>query len=212
METGGLVGIQSLNFVMQGLLTQMAKTELIIMKGNQTSSSILKKHTSVNGNPTLTADSDSIALDISFGNDLPNGIYKYLFDLHFSSSKNIKVFLYGDCGGVGYNASTFYMHWNNSYARNERQTNVNGGYFHGDSITFSGEFRLYGGYLTNLGSSRALNNAGIFNEFVSQKIEKISSEPKLLALSMTWLFENETNASLGMTTDSYFYFERVNTI
>ena len=129
LETGGLVGIQSLNFVVQGLFTQMVKTELFVLKGNQTSSSILKKHTSVNGNPTLTADSDSVALDVSFGNELPNGIYKYFFDVDFSSSKNIKVFLYGECGGVGYNASTWYTYWNNSYQGNERQTNTLGGYF-----------------------------------------------------------------------------------
>ena len=43
LETGGLVGIQSLNFVVQGLFTQMVKTELFVLKGNQTSSSILKK-------------------------------------------------------------------------------------------------------------------------------------------------------------------------
>ena len=110
LETGSLVGIQSLNFVVQGLFTQMAKTELLIMKGNPTSKSILKKHTSVSENPTLTADSDSATLDISFALDLPNGIYKYLFDLHFLATKSIKVLLYGECGGTGYKSNTIYEH------------------------------------------------------------------------------------------------------
>ena len=45
-----------------------------------------------------------------------------------------------------------------------------------------------------------------------QKIEKSSAEPKLLGLHMTWVFENEVNTALGMTTNSYFYLERINAI
>ena len=78
------------------------------MKGNPTSSTIITRHHSLYGNPTLTTDSDSVTLDISFSNDLPNGIYKYIFDLYFSTTTNIKVFLYGECGGVGYKSNTIY--------------------------------------------------------------------------------------------------------
>ena len=76
LETSGLVGIQSLNFVVRGLFTQLGKTELLVIKGNKTSNTIIKKHTSVSGNPTMTTDSDSVTLNVSFVNDLPNGIYK----------------------------------------------------------------------------------------------------------------------------------------
>ena len=46
-----------------------------------------------------------------------------------------------------------------------------------------------------------------------QKLEKVSSEPKLLGLHMTWVFENETaGQAIGLTDDSYFYIERVKSI
>ena len=91
--------------------------------------------------PRLTTD--SATLDISFTSDLPKGIYKYVFDLVFPVSRNIKVFLYGECGGTGYNATTWYTHWNNNYQSNTAQNAIHGGYFHrgyGYSIHFSGEF------------------------------------------------------------------------
>ena len=186
------------------------------MKGNSTSNTIITKHNSVNGNPTLTSDSDSVTLDTSFTSDLPKGIFKYVFDIHFSSSRNIKVFLYGECGGIEYEATTSYTHWNNNYQSIERQNSFLGGYFHkgyGNIVNFSGELRHLGDHLTNFGISRALNSAGVFNEFLVQKVEKIPSEPKLLGLHMTWLFENETpGQALNITGDSYFYIERVKSI
>ena len=84
----------------------------------------------MNGNPSLTKDTDSATLDISLTNDLPRRIYKYVFDLIFPVSRNIKVYLYGECGGVGYKANTWYTHWNNNYQSNEAQNNMLGGYFH----------------------------------------------------------------------------------
>ena len=104
LETGRMVGIQSLDSALRDLLTNSTKHELLVMKGKPTSSSIIYKHHTVNGTPALTADASSVALDINFNDDLPKGIYKYVFDLHFSRSYNIKVFLYGECGGVGYTA------------------------------------------------------------------------------------------------------------
>ena len=80
--------------------------------------------------------------------------------------------------GIGYEATTWYTHWNNNYQGNERQNNFLGGYFHwgyGSVVNFSGEFRHLGGHLTNFGTSRALNSAGGFNEFLVQKVEKVSS-------------------------------------
>ena len=56
----------------------------------------------------MRTDSDSATLNISFASDLPNGIYKYVFDLYFSATKSIKVFLYGECGGVGDTRQTRY--------------------------------------------------------------------------------------------------------
>ena len=215
LETGGLVGIQSLNFVVQGLITQASKTILIEMKGNSTSKSVIKKHLSVSGSPSLTADTDSVTLDMSFVQNLPNGIYKYVFDLYFSATKSIKVFLYGECGGVGYNSNTIYEHWNVTLQGNETKTNDNGGYFHrgyGRRLTFSGEFRNYVDHLRGLGVSYSINSAGVYNKFLKQELDAIASEPKLLGLQMSWVFEEENGRSVDLTTDSYFYLERINTI
>ena len=71
LETGRLVGIQSLSSVVTDLITNSTKHELLVMKGNPTSSTIINKHSTVNRSPTLTSDSDSVTLDISFSNDLP---------------------------------------------------------------------------------------------------------------------------------------------
>ena len=168
LETGRLVGIQSLSSTVTSLITNSAKHELLVMKGNPTSSMIITKHHSLSGNPTLTSDSDSVTLDILFNNYLPNGIYKYVFDVHLSSSRNIKVFLYGECGGVGYKATTWYTHWNNNYQGNEKQNNFHDRYFprgYGNIVHFSGEFRHLGDHLTNFGISRALNSAGFLTSF-----------------------------------------------
>ena len=110
LETGRLVGIQSLSSTVINLITNSAKHELLIMNGIPTSNTIITRHYSLNGNPTLAADGDSVTLDISFSNDLPKGIYKYVFELHFSPARSVKVFLYGECGGIGYNATTWYTH------------------------------------------------------------------------------------------------------
>ena len=187
LETGHLVGIQSLSTPLTNLLTNSTKHELLVMKGKPTSNTVIYKHPSVNGNPSMTSDVDSVALNISFNSDLPKGIYKYAFDLHFPRSRSIKIFLYGECGGVGYKTTTWYTHWNNNYYQSdESQNNMLGGYFHrgyGNSINFSGEFWHYGDYLTNFGVTDAINDRGIYNHFLKQRVEKISTEPKLLGLS-----------------------------
>ena len=217
LETGKMVGIQSLDTTLTDLLTNSTKHELLVMKGKPTSSSVIYKHYSVNGNPTLTADSSSVELCISFNNYLPKGIYKYVFDLHFSRSYNIKVFLYGECGGVGYNASSLYEKWNFTRKVKEEQRPILACYFHrgsGENINISGEFRHYGDYLTNFGVSYALNGNGLsYNKFLKQKLEKASWEQKLLGLSMSWIFENEAaQQNLVMDGDSYFYLERIRSI
>ena len=149
-------------------MTVSTKKELQILKGKPTSNTIIYKHPSLNGNPTMMTNSDSVTLNISFTSDLPNGIYKYVFDLYFSATKSIKVFLYGECGGVGYKANTIYEHWNVTFQGNDTQTNANGGFFHrgyGRRSTFSGEFRHFRDHFRNLGLSYSVNSGGVYNRF-----------------------------------------------
>ena len=72
-----------------------------MLKGMPASHTVVYKDPLLNGNPTYRTASDSCELILSFKSDLPTGIYKYSFDIFLPSSKNIKVFLYGECGGTG---------------------------------------------------------------------------------------------------------------
>ena len=131
LETGQLITLQSITPLLARLFQSAVKKELLVLKGKPTSHSIIYKDPSVNGNPSFTSDASSVDLTISFTNDLSNGIYKYMFDLIFPTSTNIKVFLYGECGGTGYNATSWYDHWNGSSRGGSTQNDVNGGYFTG---------------------------------------------------------------------------------
>ena len=65
----------------------------------------------------------------------------------------------------------------------------------------------------NVTKAYAMNEAGSYNEFVLQNITANSDEPVVLGADMTWEFENETAGSgLILTTDSYFYIKKVQTI
>ena len=165
---------------------------------------------------SLTSDASSVELTISFKSNLPNGIYKYVFDLFFPTSTDFKVFLYGECRGAGYKATTYYEHWDGNVAGTNRQNNANGGFFHtayGTHIYISGQFRNFGNYLMNYGKSYAMNQAGAYNEFVVQKLTENSDQPVVLGTDMTWVYEN-VNAGSGVTFEnsSYFYIEKVQTI
>ena len=130
LETGHLITLQSLSPTLSRLFQTAVKKELLVLKGKPTSFSVIYKDPSVKGNPSFTSDASSVDLTISFTNDLSNGIYKYMFDLIFPTSTHIKVFLYGECGGTGYNATTWYYHWDTNTQSGAAQNNVNGGYFH----------------------------------------------------------------------------------
>ena len=166
---------------------------------------------------SLTSYASGVELDISFKNSLPNGIYKYVFDIFLATtSQSIKVFLYGECGGAGYKATTTYEHWDGTAHGTTKQNNVADGYFHRmhrKHLHVAGSFRNYGKKLVNYGKAYAMNESEAYNEFVLQNITANSDEPVVLGTDMTWLFENETAGSgVTLDADSYFYIEKVQTI
>ena len=190
-------------------------------KGNVGNFTVIHKDQTVDdtlasGGVTLTSYASGIELDVSFKTRLPNGTYKYIFDIFLASGQSVKVFLYGECGGSGYKATTTYEHWDGTAHGTTKQTNVADGYFHrmhGTHIHISGSFRNYGKKVINYGRASAMNKAGAYNEFVLQNLTANSDEPVVLGADMTWEFENETPGSgLTFTTDSYFYIEKVQTI
>ena len=52
-----------------------------------------------------------------------------------------------------------------------------------------------------------MNSEAVYNRILKQELEKLTTEPKLLGLHMTWVFENETGTAVNLTDDSYFYIE-----
>ena len=217
LENGGLLRINSFSPLIKGLFPP----RLIMAKGNVGNFTVIHKDPSVDstdasGGVSLTSYTNGVTLDISFKNSLPNGIYKYIFDIFLTSSLSIKVFLYGECGGVGYKTTITYEHWDGSARGTSSQNNVASGYFHRmhrNHLHFSGSFRNYGKKLINYGIASAMNESGAYNEFVLQNITANSDEPVILGGDMIWDFQNEAaGTGISFTTDSYFYIQKVQTI
>ena len=165
---------------------------------------------------SLTSYTKGVELDIVFKSDLPNGIYKYVIDLFLTSSETMQIFFYGECGGTGFKATTTYEHWSNKAHSAIKQNNVANGYFlrmHGSHIHLSGTFRNYGKKIINYGKAFGMNETGAYNEFVLQNLSANQNKRVVLGSIMKWLFENEaTGKNITLTTDSYFYIEKVQTI
>ena len=214
LQRGGLLGINSFSPLIKGLFPH----RLLMAKGNVGNFTIIHKDQTVfdtNG-VSLTSYASGVELEVSFKTALPNGIYKYIFDIFLTSSQSVKVFLYGECGGTGYKATTTYEHWSGTAHGTEKKNNVADGYFHrmhGTHLHFSRSFRNYGKKIINYGRASAMNETGAYNEFVLQNLTANSDEPMVLGTDMTWEFENKTvGRGISLTTDSYFYIEKVQTI
>ena len=214
LQRGGLLGINSFSPTVKGLFPH----RLLMAKGNVGNFAVIHKDQTVfdtNG-VSLTSYANGVELEVSFKTALPNGIYKYIFDIFLTTASSVKVFLYGECGGTGYKATTTYEHWDGTARGTSSQTNVADGYFHrmhGSHIHISGSFRNYGKKIINYGRASAMNETGSYNEFVLQNLTANQDEPVVLGADMSWEFENETPGSgLTFTTDSYFYIEKVQTI
>ena len=107
----------------------------------------------------VQGDIKGVELDIVFKSDLANGIYRYILDLFLTSSENMQIYFYGECGGTGFKATTTYEHWSGTAHGTGKQNNVANGYFlrmHGSHIHLSGTFRNYGRKIINYGSSTGL--------------------------------------------------------
>ena len=221
LQRGGLLGIHSFSPLIKGLFPH----RLLMAKGNVANFTILHQDETVRTNGiSLTSYTKSVAqgdvkgvtLDISFKSDLPNGIYKYIIDLFLTSSENMQIFFYGECGGTGFKAKTTYEHWSGTAHGTGKQNNVADGYFlrmHGSHIHLSGSFRNYGKKIINYGKAYGMNETGAYNEFVLQNLSANQNKRVFLGSIMKWLFENETvGKDIALTAESYFYIEKVQTI
>ena len=134
LQKGGLLGINSFSPLIKGLFPH----RLLMAKGNVGNFTILHQDQTVRTNGiSLTSYTKGVELDICFKSDLPNGIYRYILDLFLTSSENIQIFFYGECGGTGFKAKTTYEHWSGTAHGTGKQNNVANGYFlrmHGSHI------------------------------------------------------------------------------
>ena len=213
LQRGGLLGINSFSPLIKGLFPH----RLIMAKGNVANFTILHQDQTVRTNGiSLTSYAKGVELDISFKSDLPNGIYKYIIDLFLTSSENMQIYFYGECGGTGFKATTTYEHWDGTAHGTGKQNNVADGYFlrmHGSHIHLSGSFRNYGKKIINYGKAYGMNEKGAYNEFVLQNLSANQNKRVFLGSIMKWLFDNEAaGKGITLTTESYFYIEKVQTI
>ena len=186
-------------------------------KGNVANFTLLHQDQTVRTNGiSLTSYAKGVELDIGFKSDLANGIYRYILDLFLTSSENMQIYFYGECGSTGFKATTTYEHWDGTAHGTGKQNNVANGYFlrmHGSHIHLSGTFRNYGRKIINYGKAYGMNEKGAYNEFVLQNLTANQNKRVFLGSVMKWLFENKaTGKDITLTTDSYFYIEKVQTI
>ena len=210
LQSGGLLGINSFSPLIKTLFPH----RLVMAKGNVGNFTVVHQDATIyTKGITLTSAANYVKLYVPFKRALPNGIYKYVFDIFLTSSEVVKVYLYGQCGERGFTATTRYEHWSGSARGSTDQTSAVGGYFsllHGNYLHLTGSFRNTNQKITNYGKAFALNEGGTYNEFV---LQKLTANSTILGNNMTWVFVNEkTDGSLNLTTDSYFYIEKVQTI
>ena len=213
LQRGGLLGINSFSPLIKALFPH----RLIMAKGNVANFTILHQDQTVRTNGiSLTSYAKGVELDITFKSDLENGIYRYILDLFLTSSETMQIFFYGECGSTGFKATTTYEHWDGRAHSAIKQNDVANGYFlrmHGSHIHLSGSFRNYGRKIINYGKAFGMNETGAYNEFVLQNLTANQNKRAFLGSKMKWLFENEaTGKDITLTTDSYFYIEKVQTI
>ena len=205
LQRGGLLGINSFSPLIKGLFPH----RLIMAKGNVANFTILHQDQTVRTNGiSLTSYAKGVELDISFKSDLPNGIYKYIIDLFLTSSENMQIYFYGECGGTGFKATTTYEHWDGTAHGTGKQNNVADGYFlrmHGSHIHLSGSFRNYGKKIINYGKAYGVNEKGAYNEFVLQNLSANQNKRVFLGSIMKWLFDNEA-AGKGITLTAVVIF------
>ena len=216
LETGGLVGIRSFSQTVQGLFPH----RLLMAKGNVGNLVVIHRDPSIKDDQNavaLTPYARGVWLDVLFKVALPEGIYKYAFDLYFTTNTNFKVYLSGECGESGYQATTYYEHWSSGSAKGtDTQNNAVGGFFHamfGSHVHVNGQFRNFGTSLVNYGISYGMNQSGAHNEFLLQKLVKNSDQTTLLGKEMRWRIENiAVGTPVTLDNKSYFYIEKVQNI
>ena len=105
---------------------------VVSVKGNVASHRRICKGSSLVQNVTLSKVGNDIKLEVDLKKDLPHGVYSYDFDIVSDFASGFNIYMYGDCGGAGFDAKTLYRYWARNYSSGQqfnpvKQNNVNGG-------------------------------------------------------------------------------------
>ena len=159
-------------------------------------------------------------LVLNFKKDLEHGIYSYELDISSDYTDSFDIYMYGESGGSGFNASTLYRYWASDYLTGKdfnpvKQNNTHGGYFlraAGKKVQLVGSFRYFGDPIVNRGKPYSVNTdestlTGKTYEFLAQKLSLNSTytqSTKILGLNLTFVIEPDNNATLDINSESYF--------
>ena len=169
LQTAGMVGLNSLVRTLKGLLHTLqeqkfdADISLLVLKGTVASHTVEHKDSSLVNNISLSNVGNETHLTINFKKDLAHGIYSYEFDISSDHTSGFDIYMYGECGGTGYNVNSLYRFWSSAdlsgkdFSQGKR---VQCGYFlrrSGKKVQFSGSFRYSGDSIVNRGKPYSLN-------------------------------------------------------
>ena len=192
---------------------------IIIAKGTVTSNNALIKSSNVQSYG-ISKSSNNTQFTVTFKNDLGHGTYSYDFVISSEHTGGFYVYLYGDCGENGYEATTLYRFWASNVNNNGKefsrtaQAYTRGGYFHrgsGKNVQFKGSFHYTGNKIINKGKPYSLNvdaadNKGKSYEFFVQDLQGKTAagvSQTFFGSSLTFVIKPDSG-TLDLKSDSYF--------
>ena len=160
-------------------------------------------------------------LIFSFKNDLPDGLYAYDFDIRKKATSNngVLVYLWGECGGSGYDCKLTYRFWGAQHNQSGQffspatKSSGKGGKFlevYGSNVQVHGIFELRGNDVYNHGRPYTLTIEGdngecfeVMNHHLSLNTTYASGN-QLIGSSLNWTFEPKNNGALELLGTSEF--------
>ena len=140
-------------------------TSLVVVKGSVSNHTVEHKDVSLVDTVLLRKVSTDTELVLNIKRDLEHGIYSYELDISSDYTDGFNIYMYGECGGAGFNVKTLYRYWASIYLTGKdfnpvKQNNVNGGYFlraAGKKVQLVGSFRYFGDHIVNRGKPYSVN-------------------------------------------------------
>ena len=156
-----------------------------------------------------TAGND-IQLVFAFKSDLVDGIYTYDFDMRRSGSVvGCDIYLYGECGGSGYDSKTLYRFW--ARKSNQLGKDFSVGFdcgkgkrflrMYGSDTQVHGQLIIRSNHVYNHGKPFTVNIGGDNGdnyEFIKQHVTLNTmgaTGNKLIGSSLIFVFEPDSNGS-----------------